>query len=406
MTDSAIVSAGSGRQPGVAQGLTIVLTGFLPIIAIVSMFPAVPAMIAHFADDPSAQTKVPAMVSAPGLTVAILALFAGLMVDRFGRRKLLLASTALYGFVGLMPMFLDDLDQIYASRLLLGVAEAAILTTVNTLIGDYWNEAGRRRWLTLQGVLGPFFGSAVIFTSGYLAAISWNAVFLIYAVGFAVFAAMLAFIYEPENDETARKMLGIGASASTPFPWAGVLLFGTVTLLGGILYYVFIINGGMVWKELGVSDPAEIGRLTTIPSMFVIVGAVIFWATTRFGPRVQLAVFLLLLGSGLGVIGMATDWKGMVAGMALQQTGAGMAVPTLIAWAQSYLPFEHRGRGMGVWTSAFFLGQFASPLLVSLARTISGTMQGAFVIAGAIGMAVALITWFIVTPQQPEPGQA
>ncbi|MFN3551610.1 MAG: MFS transporter, partial [Novosphingobium meiothermophilum] len=80
MTDSAIVSAGSGRQPGVAQGLTIVLTGFLPIIAIVSMFPAGPAMIAHFADDPSALTKVPAMVSAPGLTVAILALFAGLMV--------------------------------------------------------------------------------------------------------------------------------------------------------------------------------------------------------------------------------------------------------------------------------------------------------------------------------------
>ncbi|MFN4134278.1 MAG: MFS transporter, partial [Novosphingobium sp.] len=182
MTDSAMVSAGSRRQPGIAQGLTIVLTGFLPIIAIVSMFPAVPAMIAHFADDPSAQTKVPAMVSAPGLTVAILALFAGLMVDRFGRRRLLLASTALYGFVGLMPMFLDDLDQIYASRLLLGVAEAAILTTVNTLIGDYWNEGGRRRWLTLQGVLGPFFGSAVIFTSGYLAAISWNAVFLIYAV--------------------------------------------------------------------------------------------------------------------------------------------------------------------------------------------------------------------------------
>ncbi|MFN3468269.1 MAG: MFS transporter [Novosphingobium sp.] len=406
MTDSAMVSAGSRRQPGIAQGLTIVLTGFLPIIAIVSMFPAVPAMIAHFADDPSAQTKVPAMVSAPGLTVAILALFAGLMVDRFGRRRLLLASTALYGFVGLMPMFLDDIDQIYASRLLLGVAEAAILTTVNTLIGDYWNEAGRRRWLTLQGVLGPFFGSAVIFTSGYLAAISWNAVFLIYAVGFAVFAAMLAFIYEPENDETARKMLGIGASASTPFPWAGVFLFATVTLLGGILYYVFIINGGMVWKELGVSDPAEIGRLTTIPSMFVIVGAVIFWATTRFGPRVQLAVFLLLLGSGLAVIGMATDWKGMVAGMALQQTGAGMAVPTLIAWAQSYLPFEHRGRGMGVWTSAFFLGQFASPLLVSLARTISGTMQGAFVISGAIGMAVALVTWFIVTPKQPEPALA
>jgi MFS family permease len=394
------------RQPGVAQGLTIVLTGFLPIIAIVSMFPAVPALIAHFSDDPAAATKVPAMVSAPGLSIAILALFAGLMVDRFGRRPLLLISTALYGVVGVAPMFLANLDQIFASRLLLGVAEAAILTTVNTLIGDYWDESGRHRWLSLQGILGPFFGSAVIFTSGYLTAMSWNSVFLIYTVGFLVFFAMLAFIYEPENDDTARKMLGIGAEASTPFPWKNVGLFGLVTLMGGILYYVFIINGGIVWQELGVSDPAEIGRLTTIPSMFVILGALIFWATGRFGPRIQLTVFLLLLGTGLAVIGMAEDWKGMVAGMALQQTGAGMAVPALIAWAQSYLPFEHRGRGMGVWTSAFFFGQFVSPLLVSVARTSTGSMQGAFVIAGIVGIGIAIITWFIVTPRQPQPAAA
>jgi MFS family permease len=403
---NAPVNPAARRQPGIPQGLTIVLTGFLPIIAIVSMFPAVPAMIAHFASDPSAQTKVPAMVSAPGLTVAILALFAGLMVDKFGRRKLLLWSTGLYGFVGMAPMFLADLDQIYASRLLLGVAEAAILTTVNTLIGDYWDQAGRTRWLSMQGIIGPFFGSAVIFTSGYLAAMSWNSVFLIYAVGFVCFAAMLAFIYEPENDETARKMLGIGTEASTPFPLKGVLLFGLVTLFGGALYYVFIINGGIVWQELGVSDPAEIGRLTTIPSMFVVVGALIFWASGRFGARMQLTLFLLLLGSGLAVIGLSSDWKGMVAGMALQQTGAGMAVPALIAWAQGYLPFEHRGRGMGVWTSAFFFGQFVSPLLVSVARTSSGSMHGAFLIAGLLGIVIAVVTWFIVAPRTNEPALA
>ncbi|MEL0252153.1 MAG: MFS transporter, partial [Novosphingobium sp.] len=121
-----------------------------------------------------------------------------------------------------------------------------------------------------------------------------------------------------------------------------------------------------------------------------------------FERKRALSIFLLLLGSGLAVIGTASDWKGMVAGMALQQTGAGMAVPTLIAWAQGYLPFEHRGRGMGVWTSTFFLGQFVSPLLVSVARTSSGTMQGAFLIAGMLGIVIAVVTWFIVAPRQPQ----
>ena len=80
---------------------------------------------------------------------------------------------------------------------------------------------------------------------------------------------------------------------------------------------------------------------------------------------------------GLAVMGMTSNWQGMVAGMALQQTGAGMAILTLIAWAQSRLPFAHRGRGMGVWTATFFFGQFSSPLLVSVLREELGSMQAA-----------------------------
>ncbi|HWU01828.1 MAG TPA: MFS transporter, partial [Novosphingobium sp.] len=66
-------STSSRRQAGVFQGITLVTVAFLPIVAIVSMFPAVPAIIEHFAArDPAAMAKVPAMVSAPGLAIAII----------------------------------------------------------------------------------------------------------------------------------------------------------------------------------------------------------------------------------------------------------------------------------------------------------------------------------------------
>jgi len=363
------------------------------------MFPAVPAIVDHFAArDPSSMAKVPAMVSAPGLTIAVLALFAGLLVDRFGRRALLLVSTALYGFIGMAPYFLDSINQIYLSRLGLGVAEAAILTTLNTLVGDYWNEKDRRFWLTIQGLVGPFLGSAVILLSGYLTAERWNGIFLVYAVGFPAFVACALFLFEPESDETARKMLGLDEPASE-FPWKAVATYAGVTLLGSALYYVFIINGGLVWQEIGYSDPAQVGRLTTIPSLFVMLGAVVFWFTGRFGTRAQLFSFFVLLGAGLITIGLIHDWRGMVIGMAIQQTGAGMAVPCLVAWAQNHLPFAHRGRGMGIWTSCFFFGQFSSPMLVSLLRVGTGHMQGAFVVAGIFGLACALLILFVISGQ-------
>lgn len=394
------------RRPGPAQGLTVIIAGFLPILAIVSMFPAVPAMIAHFSADPNAGLKVPAMVSAPGLTIAIVALFAGVLVDRFGRRRLLLAATFVYGIFGALPFLLESLDAIYASRLALGVAEAVILTTLNTLIADYWAEDGRRNWLTLQGLVGPALSSVMIFFAGSLAAWRWNGIFLLYLVAFPIFLAMLRWMYEPESDATARRMLGMDEDRlGSRFPWPTVLSIGALTLFASALYYVFIINGGLVWKELGVADPHAIGQISALPTLFILVGAVIFWWTGKrgFSSRVQIATFLGILGAGLAIIGLATDWRWMIAGMAVQQTGAGMAIPSLIAWAQSKLPFAHRGRGMGVWTACFFFGQFSSPLLVNLVSRFTGTMQGAFLVAGVLGVVGAVVVLVLLGRREQAP---
>ncbi|WP_087910595.1 MFS transporter [Croceicoccus marinus] len=401
----------AGRKAGIPQGITVILAGFLPILAIVSMFPAVGAMIAHFAPtDPNAATKVPSMVTAPGLAIAITALFMGLLVDRFGRRKLLLISTASYGIIGVIPFFLEDLDWIYASRLLLGFSEAAILTTVNTLIADYWAEEGRRRWLTLQGMVGPALSSIMIFFAGTLTAWRWNGIFLLYLLAIFIAIAMWRYMFEPESDATVRRNLGMDEdrTAAEAFPWGTMLGIAALTLFSSAIYYVFIVNGSVVWEELGIADPESIGRITALPSLFILLGAGLFWWLGRKGCsfRIQVAIFLLLLGGGLALMGLTTNWQGMVAGMALQQTGAGMTIPTLIVWAQSRLPFAHRGRGMGVWTATFFFGQFSSPLLVSILREQSGSMQQAFLTMGVLSGIGALAFFLILGRTRPAPEEA
>jgi MFS family permease len=388
----------------VPQGVTIVTAAFLPIFAIVSMFPAVPAIIDHFAADPDARWKVPMMVSAPGLTIALIAPFAGWFVDRIGRRPLLIGATLLYGVVGTAPFFLDSLSAVFISRLLLGVAEAAILTVVNTLIGDYWEDEGRRDWLMLQGVAGPFLASGVIALSGPATAMRWNGIFLVYLIAFPIFLAMLAWLFEPKREGHTVAEIDHRARASTPFPWRPVALLGLVTLCASCLYYVFIINGGLAFREVGVTDPSTLSAMTALPSLFVIPGAIIFRALGGHRNSVQLATFFMLLGIGLLGIGIATTSKWMIAALIVQQTGAGMAVPSLIAWAQTKLPFEHRGRGMGAWTACFFFGQFSSPWLVHKLNDATGTMQGAFMAAGIIGLVLALLVFLFL--DRPSRGAA
>ena len=377
------------------QGIIVVIAAFLPIIAITAMGPAVPALIKYFAEDPEARRLVPAMIGAPGLAMAIFAPFAGLMVDKFGRRRLLLASTLFYGVAGAAPFWLDNLDHIYYSRLALGVAEAGILTTVNTLIGDYWDDKGRKNWLFLQGILGPLISAIFSLIVGYAAEVQWNGVFLVYLVAFPIWAAMLVWLFEPKKDAEASGVPLADAikPTKTPFPVAAAVAIVATTFFSSMLYYVFIINGALVFAEVGVDSSADYGKLIFIPSMFILVGAVFFRLLANKGSGLQIAAFLFLLGAGLAGMGLATSVPMMIAALVVQQTAAGMAVPTLISWAQSKYTFEHRGLGMGLWTTAFFLAQSQSPNMVHALNAYTGSMQGAFLTAGSVGVVVAVVVF-------------
>lgn len=392
------------RQAGPKQGITVVMGIFLPILAIVSLFPAVPAMIDHFAGDASASWKVPALVSAPGLSIAALALFIGILIDRFGRRLPLLIATLFYALFGTIPFFLDDLNAIYISRLALGVAEAVLMVALNTLLADYWSDRQRRNWLTIQGLGAPLLASFVILGSGYVTEWRWNGIFLLYLIAVPIFFAMLAWLYEPPRE---ARVEGGSEGRSTSFPLGIGLWIAGVTIFSSTLYYIFIVNGGLAFREVGIVSSAELGRITALPSLFVVVGTLLFWLVGKRPHRTQLALFLLVMGSGLALIGWAPDWRWMVGGLVIQQIGAGMAIPTMIAWTQAILPFEHRGRGIGVWTACFYLGQFSSPLVVSLIRAQLSSMQGAFVAIGLIGMVGGLIIFALMRgrPAALTPGE-
>lgn len=378
------------------QGIVVVLAGFLPMLAIVAMGPAVPTLIAHFANDPDARAQVPALIGAPGLTMAILAPFSGLLVDKFGRRQLLLVATAFYAVFGTVPLFLETLDQIYVSRLLLGISEAVILTVVNTLIADYWDDKGRKNWLFLQSLVGPVFGGLVGLSVGEASKLQWNAVFFVYLAAIPIWAAMMVWLFEPKKGG-AEVQSAEQALPATAFPWRSAALTALVTFFAAMLYYVFIINGALAFAEVGVTEPDRYAQLIVVPTLFFLAGAILFRILANRSYALQLGVFFALLGAGLAAIGLAETPNAMAAGVIVQQTAAGMAVPTLLAWTHSKFDFAHRGRAMGIWTAAFFLAQSQSPRLVHVLDQSTGSMQGAFltagivgVVAGAVGVAIAL----------------
>jgi len=96
----------------------------LPIMGGLLIAPILPEIQAHFSGVPRVEFWTPIALTIPALMIAILAPFAGAIVDRLGRRRPLVIALVLYAAFGTAPLWLNSLHSIIVSRAGVGLAEA------------------------------------------------------------------------------------------------------------------------------------------------------------------------------------------------------------------------------------------------------------------------------------------
>lgn len=377
------------RKAGTIQAWIVIMINQLPMMAIVALMPALPSLVEHFKDVPNGQMLIPMILTAPGLCVALLAPFAGHMVDKYGRRKLLLLFMFLYGLGGILPFFLDGFNTVISGRLLLGIGEAFVLVIGNTLLGDYFEMKERTKWLTFQGFFGSIVAAGLLALSGQLATIGWNYPFLVYGIAIILTVLASVFIFEPP---IKKEIVENAAEENSPskFPVKLVLSIFLITFTFAVLYFVYTIHFSLALDEMGIKDKIQLGNMSAITSTAVPLGALIFRYVAKRPFWQQLALIFFFFTVGLTGIGLATDTTSVMIMGWIQQLGCGMTVPVLVSWVLNVLPVQYRGRGMGFWTSGFFLGQFLNPVFVSFMRNATGGLLQTFVSVGIICFVVMI----------------
>ncbi|NUP45287.1 MAG: MFS transporter, partial [Streptomyces sp.] len=126
---------------------------------------------------------------------------------------------------------------------------------------------------------------------------------------------------------------------------------------------------------------------TAIASAATVGGAITFARLGR-SPDGMLPAVLAVCGVGFGVMFLAGNAPLLVAGAVINCVGTGMLLPALLTGAMSRLAFEDRGRGTGLWTAAFFAGEFVCPLVLLAVESAVGSLAGA---VGVLGLAAALV---------------
>jgi MFS family permease len=377
------------RGPGLGQLALLLAGSCTAVLGSVLISPVLPQMAAEFADTPGVDVLVPVVLTAPALVIGLTAPFAGLLVDRVDRKRLLVVGMVIYAVLGTAPLYLNSLVEILVSRIGVGICEAAIMTCCTTLIGDNWSGARRTRYLGLQVLVAALAATVFFGVGGALGTAGWRAPFWVYAATLLIAVAMAVALRTPARAPR-------GTHSLEPVPWRALLGPCAMTLVGNIWFYALIVELPFVLTARGVQDAGQIGLVAAGMSLATALGAIAIGRLGSRTPAVLIPVELALTAAGLIVVGTAAAVPVIVAGALVTGFGTGMLLPTLLTWTMNRLSFAQRGRGTGFWTASLFLGQFVCPLLIAGVAAVAGGLPVALAALGVAAAVAAAGTWRVL----------
>jgi MFS family permease len=388
-----------------------------------------------------------------GLAVALLTV--GALADAFGRRRVLVVSSALLAVTSAMGALAPSMTVLIVARILQGVAGAGILAAALGAIGHAFSGGHRRAHAT--SVWGSAVGAGIAIgplAAGVLAASAgWRSSFWLEALAAASLIPAAARIDEsrggtrrsldlPGAAVLALAMAGLTAgliegrqswsATGTILPLAGgaTLLAAFVAIelrkrepmlelsrftnplfvasLAGALFTGLAVIGLMSFtplllqRGLGVSVIGSAGVLAAWSGTSVAVAL----ATRRLLGR-RSAASVVVLGFAisaaaefaLGGLSAGSSWTRLLPGLVILGIGSGLVNASLGRLALESVPRERAGMGSGANNTARYLGGAAGvALVVALVsgggNGASGFLAGwntAVVVCGALCVVAALL---------------
>ncbi|MGX5733141.1 MFS transporter [Bosea thiooxidans] len=359
-------SAVAGREKAVWQdprAVALLMAASLTTMANATISPALPGIERLFADDPNSALLTRLLVPAPSLSVAICAPLAGLAADYFGRRALLLTGTVLFVLAGSAGLILPDLPTIFASRLVLGVAVALIMTAQTALIGDYFTGETRNALMGLQISARNFGGLVFISLAGWVAAISARLPFAIYGLAAVFLPLMWRVIVDPPARASAAKA-GPADPGEMRRSWP--ILLALLALLQATTNMIFFLMPTQISFFLDARGHASAVMTGTTLGVLMVSGG----CFALLYPRIQRAIghaAILILGYtamalGFLLLPMAETHLLLFAAAAAIGAGYALVSPSFLALVLNLAPPASRGLAGGIQTASIFIGQFCSPL--------------------------------------------
>ncbi len=356
-----------------AIGLVFVLiTLFLDIMGSTLLLPIVPYIIRQYNTDALTVGLLSAVYSAAAFLAAPVL---GKLSDRWGRRRVLLASVLgsavgyfIFGIAGALWV-------LFLSRLIDGLTSGNIATAM-AYIADVTAPKDRARNFAFGGVafgLGFIFGPIL---AGALSTISLSAPAFA-AGGLSLASFLFGLFFLPES--LAPEKLTRGPFRATEVnPFNVIAEIGRLPNLGFLLPAIFTLNLALngVYAYITVytlnhfaATPLDNSSLFMVVGIIQLLGqgALVYRLTPRFGEKRIAVLGLTLQALAYPLFVLVASLRALYLLAAMSALGSAFSRPTLDAMIANSVELNEQGRTMGTTASLSNLTSILGPLAAGLA---------------------------------------
>ncbi len=427
------------------RNATVLVGSSVSVLPVAALAPALPALALAFQDTPNAELLVRLTLTMPALLIAVGAPIAGLLLDRWGRRPVIVLSLIAFGLAGTSGFLLNSLVAILVTRAVVGLAAAGLISGFTTLVADYFTGRRLNRYMGYQGAAIGVGAMAGVLMGGFLADLGWQFPFLTHLYAFLVLPAVVLAVREsghgvegrsprgarvdqreplseaPAHEEReqplthfaeqihpavasaiteqeGRRRVDVGAEG--PDRGLGPLrrTIGRVYAIafaGMVFFYVFPVQLPFYLTALVMASNTQIALALALQTLTSIIVALRYQRLqARLSHRGIFILVFVTIGAGHLTVALAPAYALVIVGSMIAGLGVGLLAPNLGAVVAFTVPARVRGRAMGGLTASVFLGQFFSPLVLQPVLQQSGIVTTFWVAGlGSLAAAVVLIAW-------------
>ncbi len=382
--------------------ITLLWISSLSVLCSGVVSPALPKIAEAFHNIEDIKFKVKMMVVLPNLFIGFSAPFFGYIATKISKKLILIFALILYAISGTAGFYLEDIQNIMYSRIMLGVSISALMTVATSTIAEYFVEEQERNTViafqtTMLSISSIIYGQL----GGFIADINWKYIFLLYGNSILILPFVIFFLSKrenrtlniQENQEQRRDSDKLRVSAQNVY---GILLVCISNWLIMIMFYTVRLQLPFVIKTL---FPNGTSTATAFVFNFeVLLAAIISAKYKRFKKNRDFAVItsmsFLFIASSFLLIALSKTYLSLIISMIIYGTGMGFVMPNSTLWIISLIKSKDKSFFLGIFTMSTYMGKFLSPIILEpIIKTLG--IQKAFIIEGIFCVFIAILSIYI-----------